>query len=288
MNMKNKIPFILIFLLIIAFYTIAYTIIINEPPHHFRLEECIQCHVSMPVDGAKKETPMRFVDNINRLCYRCHTQDIQLSHPVGMRPSMRVPADMPLDEKGEVTCATCHNIHQSRENILTDKTYLLRRNTIGKTFCIACHAQDEGKKGSETFSVGMKKIIKPTHREFISEAHGFKKYMVIDRNSPIDPVSAECIGCHDGTVGSDTQIVIGAGIWQHGEMGVSSHPIGVSYAAAQANDRTLRHMSELNPAIKFFDGKIGCGSCHDPYSISKTQLVMNNKGSALCLECHKK
>ena len=102
MNMKNKIPFILIFLLIIAFYTIAYTIIINEPPHHFRLEECIQCHVSMPVDGAKKETPMRFVDNINRLCYRCHTQDIQLSHPVGMRPSMRVPADMPLDEKGEV------------------------------------------------------------------------------------------------------------------------------------------------------------------------------------------
>lgn len=284
--MKNKFFFIISFFLIIAFYAIAYTVI-NEAPHNYRLDECLQCHVSIPDEG-KKVRPMLFVDNINRLCQRCHKDDIQLSHPVGMKPSMRIPADMPLDERGELTCATCHNIHQKRDDILGEKTYLLRRNVIGKAFCMACHRKDEDKKNVETFSLGMRKIARPSHREFLTEAHGFKKYRVIDSSSPIDSISVECLGCHDGTIGADTQVTIGAGIWQHSQQNASSHPIGIDYAAAQTNNRTLRHMSEINKAIKFFDGKIGCASCHDPYSNISTQLVMSNKWSALCLECHKK
>ncbi len=284
--MKNKSFFIILSLLITTFSTIAYTII-NEVPHNFRLDECLQCHISIP-DESKKDRPMLFVENINRLCHRCHKEDIQLSHPVGMRPSMPIPTDMPLDERGEVTCSTCHNIHQKRDDILGDKNYLLRRNVIGKAFCMACHGKDEGKKNVETFSLGMRKIQRPSHREFLTEAHGFKKYRVIDQSSPIDSISIECLGCHDGTIGADTQVTIGAGIWQHSEQGASNHPIGIDYSAAQANNRTLRHISEINKAVKFFDGKIGCGSCHDPYSNISTQLVMSNRGSALCLECHRK
>lgn len=285
--MKNKLFFIILSVLIITFSTIAYTVI-NDVPHNFRLDECLQCHISIPDETKKIDKPMRFTDNINRLCQRCHKEDIQLSHPVGMRPSMRVPADMPLDEKGEITCATCHNIHQKRDDILGEKNYLLTRNVIGKAFCMACHGKDDGKKNIETFSLGMRKTIKPSHREFLTEAHGFKKYRVIDSASPIDSISIECLGCHDGTIGSDTQVTIGAGIWQHSEQDASSHPIGIDYAAAQMNNRTLKPMEQLNKSIKFFDGKIGCGSCHDPYSNVSTQLVMSNKGSALCLECHKK
>ncbi len=285
--MKNKLFFIILSILIITISTIAYTIV-NDVPHNFRLDECLMCHISVPDEAKKIAKPMIFTDNINRLCQRCHKEDIQLSHPVGMKPSMRVPADMPLDERGEVACSTCHNIHQKRDDILGEKNYLLRRNITGKVFCMACHGKDEGKKNIETFSLGMRKTIKPSHREFLSEAHGFKKYRVIDKSSPIDSISIECLGCHDGTIGADTQVTIGAGVWQHSDQDASSHPIGIDYASAQANDRTLKPMEQINKAIKFFNGKIGCGSCHDPYSNVSTQLVMSNKGSALCLECHKK
>jgi predicted CXXCH cytochrome family protein len=35
-----------------------------------------------------------------------------------------------------------------------------------------------------------------------------------------------------------------------------------------------------------FDGNLGCGSCHSAYSKEPHLLVMNNRGSKLCLSCH--
>jgi len=38
--------------------------------------------------------------------------------------------------------------------------------------------------------------------------------------------------------------------------------------------------------IRLFEGRIGCGTCHDPFSKLPKQLVMSNKGSRICLACH--
>ena len=61
-------------------------------------------------------------------------------------------------------------------------------------------------------------------------------------------------------------------------------------------------MASLDPAIRLIDGRIGCGTCHVPYTEANHQtlsnersafpsvpdplLVMDNRRSELCLECH--
>jgi predicted CXXCH cytochrome family protein len=44
----------------------------------------------------------------------------------------------------------------------------------------------------------------------------------------------------------------------------------------------------LRKEVKLYEGKIGCGSCHNIYSKEKYMLVISNDSSVLCLECHLK
>ena len=70
---------------------------------------------------------------------------------------------------------------------------------------------------------------------------------------------------------------------------MGNHPIGIDYEAARTRPgrkTDLRPMSAVDPRIKFFDGKVGCGSCHDPFIDTDNDLVMTNRGSALCFACH--
>ena len=102
----------------------------------------------------------------------------------------------------------------------------------------------------------------------------------------LDRVSMECLCCHDGVIASDASYKIA------GEDAVTyqrdglSHPIGIDYRKAALRDRKLRPVEALSPYIALYDGKVGCASCHNPYSIEHRMLTMNNTGSALCLECH--
>lgn len=122
----------------------------------------------------------------------------------------------------------------------------------------------------------------PAHSRSAVDVRGFE---VTDKENPIDRLSMECLSCHDSALAGSADVKIGAGIWNHGS-GVS-HPIGVEYMQAYRKGG-LRHPSSINPSIRFFDGKIGCGSCHNIYSKERFKLVMSNRGSALCLACHKK
>jgi predicted CXXCH cytochrome family protein len=55
-----------------------------------------------------------------------------------------------------------------------------------------------------------------------------------------------------------------------------------------------KKMNEYRPAgmldknISLFDGKVGCGTCHNIYSQIRNLLVLDNARSKLCLECHLK
>ncbi len=103
-----------------------------------------------------------------------------------------------------------------------------------------------------------------------------------DRSTPVEGSSALCLGCHDGTVAravSHDQI---------GPGGSDSHPIGVSYFAAQARRRTaLRSLGEIAPQLILPDGRVECVTCHDATSRRPSLLAMTNQGSALCFGCHR-
>ncbi len=235
-----------------------FLVLAKRPAHNFE-GKCSLCHLTS--SGGKRI----FVKEIDFLCKDCH-RDLGLSHPSGMKPSMPLPAQFPLDWAGRMTCATCHDVHGNSEA-------LLRGQERGRVFCYACHKGEmEGHAGSD----------QPAHSRSAGEAYGFE---VIDKGNLIDRLSMECLSCHDSSLASSANVRVGSGIWNHGSG--NAHPIGVNYMKAYQKGG-LRNPWSINPSIRLFDGKIGCGTCHNLYSKEKFYLVISNRDSALCFACHKK
>ncbi|MBI4822895.1 MAG: cytochrome c3 family protein [Nitrospirae bacterium] len=254
---------ILIILLVVIMAIVAYTL--SDTPHSFSESECKDCHI----DPDRDPTTLR--EGITKLCARCHKRTIRAStHPVDIFPNLaKIPNDLPL-RNGKLTCSTCHSVHAERSLVFGIKSYFLRRPTADiKFFCVACHEENR---------------MRPGHKELITTAHMGSYYEVVDPSLPLDPLSSECIGCHDGTIGINADYSIGDGIWTH-RAGMS-HPIGIRYSSARAQGSKLTPPSQLNRKLRFFAGKIGCGTCHDTYSTHYARLVMDNTESRLCTACH--
>jgi predicted CXXCH cytochrome family protein len=192
------------------------------------------------------------------------------SHPVDVYPiTTTIPPDLPLRNR-MVVCITCHNIHAERFRPLGEKTYYLRRPGAGRAFCMACHKE---------------KPVQEGHTSALGAAHIGNRFGVTDTSGHLDEISVACITCHDGTVGRSADFRLGSGVWQHSSPD-QSHPIGVDYETSRMSMGYLKAKQLIDKRIRFFDGKIGCGTCHDMYLKSRNYLVMSNKGSRLCTSCH--
>jgi len=253
---------LLIIILIAVSAIVAYTVFEGRP-HDFKEGECGKCHL----DASGK--PKAMTAPITKLCEPCHNKiNRNSSHPVDIAVGfIRIPADLPLTD-GKLTCNTCHNIHDNKSSTVAERTYFLRRPSVGREFCVACHKVSPARK---------------SHAEIIGVAHSGSKYSVTDRSSPLDALSVACISCHGGSVGMAAGDQIGEGVWSHMR---ESHPIGVSYREARKKRGGLYPLSRVSKEIRFYDGRIGCGTCHDTYSRNLMKLVMTNERSKLCLSCH--
>jgi len=214
---------------------------------------------------------MLFTNDISFLCLTCHGDVKEVSHPVEMKPSMTIPGEFPLDWKGEMTCATCHTIHRNGYD-----PYHLRFAVPGEPFCKRCHT-------SLYDGAAM-------HRTVVETAHVGSRYSVGNAGRVIDALSMKCLTCHDATLATDGAVDrLGIGKFRHRTDIGLSHPIGVSYVDARRKYQgAYRRVEDLPPEIKLFDGMVGCGSCHNPFSGGHFELVMSNEGSALCFACHVK
>lgn len=92
---------------------------------------CLDCHTRLPFQASA--APLR--DAVGGVCSRCHAA-LGHSHPVEVVPSMKVPADLPLDGRGRLTCVTCHRFHDKSGK---DTIQHLLRRPGGKMFCFSCH-----------------------------------------------------------------------------------------------------------------------------------------------------
>lgn len=256
--------FLLIFLLLIGLITgVTLWSGFEEDGHDFGTR-CTFCHLSTPQEGDE----LKFSRSVSHLCQECHNVSRENSHPIGVLPSMDVPDGFLLDWAGKMTCATCHDPHANGDN------QYLRTDARGRDFCAMCHRDFLP--------------LQDPHVGTISIAHS--KSGIYESDSflveVLDPVSLECLGCHDGVIASDAAYKIVGGDAVTYERDGLSHPIGMDYQASAISDRELRAVSALSPYIALYEGKVGCGSCHNPYSSEHRMLTMNNAGSALCLECH--
>ena len=258
---------------VLALFSVGYSLV--ENPHRFSADECMRCHLTDP--GAEK-APVPLVAPESELCRDCHSgMDALLTHPVEIRPRhAEVPADMPLSTEGKLTCSTCHDIHSSYRTPFGAPSHFLRRQVSGRRFCIICHREKNAEVATD-------------HSGILNKAHFKPRYHITDNTRAVDSVSAECLSCHDGSVARLS--VIGVGSWSHAEGFTNSdtgtHPIGVDYEDVYMNSPgEFRPPSMLDSRIKLVDGKVGCVSCHNLYSDTPMKLVMSNRQSRLCLECH--
>ncbi len=233
---------------------------LSGSPHKFSDDKCVLCHFD------EKNDPMNLKPEVTDGCKTCHPElDEAKSHPTDLYPSLSIPKDMPLIE-GRLTCVTCHFVHPKEDKYPGDENYFLRRQVKGIFFCNVCHKLDE--KGHIVF-----------------ENIHMGTYKVTDSSTRIDRTSLECIECHDSYI-KEPVSSLGAGTWNHYNKEFN-HPIGVSYKKISAGDiRNYKPADMLNREIRLFDGKIGCGTCHNIYSGEHSMLVINNRNSSLCLECH--
>jgi predicted CXXCH cytochrome family protein len=106
----------------------------------------------------------------------------------------------------------------------------------------------------------------------------------------LDPLSMECLGCHDGSAAS--AIHVDARNDPFGGPRVSSfrsdHPVGMYYASYVAAGRGYKQVLPGSNRMVFVNGKVGCLTCHNPLNPEPGHLVMSDRNSALCLTCHHK
>jgi predicted CXXCH cytochrome family protein len=81
-----------------------------------------------------------------------------------------------------------------------------------------------------------------------------------------------CLSCHDGVMAPDRL----------------RHPIGMVYEASPLRRvATLKPSASLAPRIALEGGRVGCSSCHDLSSSLRSNVVLENTGSARCFACHR-
>jgi len=216
--------------------------------------------------------------DINRSCSQsgCHNYESPLNHPVGIQSNGNVPAQMPLNEKGEITCLTCHDeLNNSNASV----AWL--RNAPGREFCASCHREAGGD------------ARKRSHWQFTTRAHlpvnelesPFESFAEL--SGGIDLESYTCLSCHDD---------ISAVVPRENETAserperwktMSDHPIAMTYETMVAgNSFSFNNTITLDGAIRFFDGRVGCGSCHNLYNTEKNNLSVPMEKGALCRQCH--
>lgn len=220
--------------------------------------QCNSCHVAR--DGGKNpaESQMLLMGQ-EQLCTTCHRDALNASHPSGLRPSMQTPKTFPLDWKGDLTCSSCHYIHEGGHG-------RLRSGLRGKDYCLACH------------NPGFFTSMADSGQSIMGSGH------LRDANNPalsgIDAYSKKCMSCHDKQTNlPGLSVGFGNGLVRHG--GGTNHPIGINYQEAFKSG-TYHPVTKLPKEIMLPDGMVSCVSCHEGYKKKHGKLIPE----ASCTSCH--
>lgn len=106
----------------------------------------------------------------------------------------------------------------------------------------------------------------------------------------LDPISMECITCHDGTLASAVNYKVKtadqAGVKSFDAI-AGSHPVGMDYTRF-GNSKQFVPYYRLPQNMVLMDGRVACITCHDMLSSNKAYLAVDLNGSGLCFTCHNK
>jgi predicted CXXCH cytochrome family protein len=109
-------------------------------------------------------------------------------------------------------------------------------------------------------------------------------------NRLLDPISMECITCHDGTTAISVNYKIKSPetIASHSLDNIGgSHPVGTDYTRYIGRKDYAPYDSLPNNMV-LMEGKLSCITCHDMLSTNRAYLAVDLEQSNLCFTCHRK
>jgi len=223
---------------------------------------CATCHLAG--SDTNSTNAAQLTRSQEALCGGCHPGALTVAHPTGFPAARPLPAEYPLDWKGDVTCSTCHEIHGTRAGRLHgDKRH--------KALCLSCH---EAVFFERMVDAGLSLQRSGHIAAAVEQVSGVE----------LDPYSLHCLGCHSDKIRGGSVTVDQRGVLRHAS-GSVNHPIGTHYPGNRPSAR-FHPAASLRPQVLLPEGRLSCVTCHEGYAETHGALVMSNHGSALCLECH--
>ncbi|MEW5800825.1 MAG: cytochrome c3 family protein [bacterium] len=234
------------------------------------------------------------------MCYSCHNGILvdsrerfwaKRGHRVNIVPSEKVtvPPEMPLGEKKQIVCGTCHTAHGVADELRFQQSIYLRFPNRNSEICLKCHIGKDGGPRAGNHPIGVNSLPIPVRILDNYGRSGVEKDTVIceschtvhgsiDKNLLVIPNKTDgewnaqlCESCH-----TPNPSMKGKGI------GMGTHPVDV---VPKAN--LPQKWSEGTKLITGAKDEILCLTCHSPHGAQKeTSILVKGGKSPLCIECH--
>lgn len=293
-------------------------------PHDFGRVGCRHCHIQVPGQGRQLQRTV-FRKNIDDLCQECHAAALEdnLNHRVGIRPSMRVPPDLRLNEKGELSCITCHDPHGEYLSGRTGaRTYFLRRQMLKRELCLACHAEANYAEPTVTVElvapvnnavvdsmpVPLIGIVSSKRVEDLQLRINDTSLVLSVRNGVFTTMLSLQEGINAIRIGGGEVVPTMLNILYNPALpGKTTYRLYRTHATVtrkdcfECHDREARgyvisanddqvcvRCHERPPPMRYVHGPVAVGSCtvcHDPHGQTNEGLLVLG-GEALCFQCH--
>ncbi len=257
--------------------------------------KCGMCHIDrLPATGAAGEVNFAALKagaaGDEEVCYSCHDGLVRDSraglwtgfqHPAGIRPREAENirrSGFPLDERGRLTCGSCHTPHVKNEGV----GFFMRFADEGGTFCRRCHATysagprygehplakaaagSAAPEAGSTLAEGKRIVCGTCHR-----IHGAYSTFLLTLN----PWGGQglCQSCHGQNPRRE-----GAG------PGNASHPVNVKLTGKHSTEWSREGIT-VSPA-----GTVDCWSCHRAHNTPEDShlLVKELYRGNGCGSCH--
>ncbi len=167
--------------------------------------------------------------------------------------------------------------------------------TNEKEVCLFCHALHIQDSNSPHPLWNQKLVTAPSYPSYTSSTYK-------QTNNQVSTRSKLCLSCHDGTVAigqtyTSGKIAVQGAIPSADNIGAdlrTNHPFGFTMPAVDDGEINLSLTASpplsSDPAVKLFDNKIECVTCHNPHTPNLDTtvqfMVRSNNNSTLCKACH--
>ncbi len=273
-------------------------------------------------------------EEVETICYACHVETflyggyricsvwVKNGHPVYVVPSkkVKVPAEFPLNERGQIFCGTCHTAgiidkdSKEREPQIYSRKVFLRYENVNSSFCKQCHLR---KGGRERLGVAVKGAdYELLHEENVAGGKTVETEKTF--NHPVDITTKRipkkiieywgntgtnkdmliCETCHKVHRAAGEKLLVldnsnselcgicHPGMWAKDREGASSkgtHPVNVLPSTAVISRKVVALGGKVEAR-----GKMICLTCHKTHNapVEKGLLVVKNDQDAFCIDCH--